>query len=274
MTRPTTQLDALDRHSPTRSSVALYTAGTTPIDPARKEELLGQHLSYLDQLHQAGELLLAGPLSASTDSTDRLAGFAVFVSPDVAEVEKLVLGDPAVGSLLTVTVRRWTPLLGAERLPAPGDTGRAVIEDTIHRLFVEGVSARDATAYFDRTYHPDVVIREAPSLPYGGEYHGLLGAAEHAVGFTETWDRLQVAQQRDLDPRIVATDSEAFVVWTLRGQRPGDPEVSEFPAVSHYRFQAGRVIESRMCLFDTVAVGEFLDAAPDRADGRDDRSDR
>jgi uncharacterized protein len=273
VTRPTTELDAPDRHSPARSSVALYTARTTPIDPARKDDLLCQHLSYLDQLHQAGELLLAGPLSESSDSSDRVGGFAVFASPDVAKVEKLVLADPAVGAFLTVTVRRWTPLLGAERLPAPGDTGRVVIEQTIRRLFVEGVSARDARAYFDRTYHPDVVIHEAPSLPYGGDYHGLPGAAEHAVGFTETWDRLQTAQQRELNPRIVATDSEAFVVWKLRGQHPGDLAVSEFPAVSHYRFQAGRVIESRMCLFDTVAVVEFLDAR-DRADSHDDRSDR
>ena len=67
-----------------------------------------------------------------------------------------------------------------------------------------------------------------------------------------------------MSPRIVATDSEAFVVWTLRGQRPSDPGVTEFPAISHYRFRDGRVIESRMFLFDTAAVAAFLDDGEDR----------
>lgn len=32
-------------------------------------------------------------------------------------------------------------------------SGRAVVADTIHRLFVEGVAARNQEANFDRTYH-------------------------------------------------------------------------------------------------------------------------
>jgi ketosteroid isomerase-like protein len=38
----------------------------------------------------------------------------------------------------------------------------------------------------------------------------------------------------------------------------GDPGESSFPAISHYRFRDGRVIESRMFFYDTVAVRDFL----------------
>jgi uncharacterized protein len=256
VTTPTTSQNA---HPSPHVCVALYTVRTEPESPTRLKELIGEHLAYLAQLHQTGELLLAGPF------TDRLDGIAVFASSDETKVGELVLADPAVGPLFTVAVRAWTPVLGSERLPGPGDTGRAIIEQTIHRLFVEGVTARNAEAYFDRTYHPDVVIHEAPSLPYGGEYQGLPGAVEHALGFTRTWDRLQPPPQRDLSPRVIATDTEAVVIWTLRGRRRGDQDVAEFPAVSHYRFHAGRVIESRMSLFDTVAVAEFLAEAGDES---------
>jgi len=34
--------------------------------------------------------------------------------------------------------------------------------------------------------------------------------------------------------------------------------VTEFPALSHYQFQEGRVIESRMYLFDSAAVNTFV----------------
>ena len=61
-----------------------------------------------------------------------------------------------------------------------------------------------------------------------------------------------------MTPRIVATDSEAFVIWTLRGQQPDDALVRAFPALSHYRFHEGRVIESRLYLFDSAAVSAFL----------------
>jgi hypothetical protein len=151
-----------------------------------------------------------------------------------------------VGRLFTTTVRRWTPVVGQERLPSPGDPGRVAVEDTIHRLFVDGVSARDAEVYFDRTYHDDICIHEAPSLPCGGDYHGLEGVARHAIGFTRTWDRWQTGEQRQLGPRIIATDTEAIVLWTLRAQQPGDPAESIFPAISHYRSMTG-VWSSHAC---------------------------
>src|SRR5829696_5730384 len=113
-------------------------------------------------------------------------------------------------------------------------------------------------AYFDRTYHDDICIHEAPSLRYGGDYYGLEGAVRHAVAYTQSWDRWQTSEQRQLHPRIIATDNEAVVLWTLRVQRPGDPGESNFPAISHYRFRDGRVIESRMFFYDTVAVLDFL----------------
>jgi hypothetical protein len=144
------------------------------------------------------------------------------------------------------------------------EPGREHVEQTIHRLFVAGVTARDPVAYFDRTYHPGVTIHEAPSLPYGGDYHGLEGAAEHALAFTRTWNGLQSIEQRDMNPRIVATDSEAFVIWTLRGQQPDDALVTEFPVLSHYQFHEGRVIEARMYLFDSAAVSTFLRDSADQ----------
>jgi hypothetical protein len=67
-----------------------------------------------------------------------------------------------------------------------------------------------------------------------------------------------------MTPRIVATDSEAFVIWTLRGQRPDDALATEFPALSHYQFHEGRVIESRMYLFDSAAVNTFLRESADQ----------
>ena len=37
---------------------------------------------------------------------------------------------------------------------------------------------------------PEVVIREPDSLPYGGEYHGLVGLRRHAAGWMLIWAAL------------------------------------------------------------------------------------
>ena len=241
---------------PSPFHLVTYTADQDP-EPDQVEQVLKGDLEHLQRLHQSGRVLLAGPFPGSRD------GLALFRGePD--EVAAAVAQDPAVGPLFTASVRAWTPMVGTDRLPAAEDPGRAVVEDTIHRLFVEGVAACNSTAYFDRTYHDDVVIHEASSLPYGGDYRGLTGAAEHAVGFTETWDRYQSEAHRDLSQHIVATDNEAFVVWTLRARREAendDEDDFSMPALSHYRFRHGRIIESRMFLFDTVAVRAFLEDA-------------
>ena len=247
--------------SRTGACMALYARVTDRVDLADWDEYLDQHTRYLGQLHDAGHVLLAGSF---TDIGTALDGFALFATTDKEEVQKHVDADPAVGPMLNVTVRSWTALLDAERSPRLGGPGREHVEQTIYRLFVAGVTARDPEAYFDRTYHPDVTIHEAPALPYGGDYHGLEGAAAHALAFTRTWDGLQSAEQRDMTPRIVATDSEAFVIWTLRGQRPDDALATEFPALSHYQFHEGRVIESRMYLFDSAAVNTFLRGSADQ----------
>jgi hypothetical protein len=120
--------------------------------------------------------------------------------------QKLVDADPAVGPMLKVPVRSWTTLLGAGRSPGLGEPGREHVERTLHRLFVAGVTARDPEAYFDRTYHPDVTIHEAPTLPYGGDYHALEGrlrpgVSPHAATNAGQMDRFGVHSRPCADRR-------------------------------------------------------------------------
>jgi uncharacterized protein YciI len=173
--------DTSEHRPRTRACIVLYAVVNDRVDPADQDEYLARHITYLEELHEASHVLLAGPF---TDMGTARNGFALFASSDKEEVQNLADADPAVGPMLRATVCSWTAMVGAERLPRPGEPGRAHVEHTIHRLFVEGVTARDPEAYFDRTYHAGVTIHEAPSLPYGGDYRGLEGAAEHAHAFT------------------------------------------------------------------------------------------
>jgi ketosteroid isomerase-like protein len=129
---------------------------------------------------------------------------------------------------------------------------------TVRKLF-EAVAHRDAGAYF-AAYHPDILISEAPSLPYGGDYRGLEGVLRHAERFRATWDRYQSEDRRELEPEFLAVGNRVIVLWRLRA-RAANGEGIDLPVVSTYRLQDGKIIESRMYHFDTVALVRFLGKA-------------
>lgn len=128
---------------------------------------------------------------------------------------------------------------------------------TVRKLF-EAVARRDGAGVMS-AYDPDIIINEAPSLPYGGEHRGREGAIRHSVGFSSTWDRYQPENTRDLEPELLAVGDRVIVLWRFRarGQTAGS---IDFPAISIYRLREGKIVESRMFHFDTAQLGRFLAA--------------
>ena len=109
-------------------------------------------------------------------------------------------------------------------------------------------------------YDPDVVIHEAPSLPYGGDYSGDDAVARHAHAFSGAWRGLQSTNDRRLEPHILADGDHVIVLWRQKGTS-ADGDIVDMPAVSVYQLKAGRVVDSRMFHFDTAAVAGFLKRA-------------
>jgi ketosteroid isomerase-like protein len=128
--------------------------------------------------------------------------------------------------------------------------------DVIRRLF-HAVEARDIEPMYE-IYSPDVVIREAPSLPYGGEYAGHAGMLEHGRGYLETWDHMQDDDDRRLDADFADAGDRVFVCWRQRAHGRDGTKV-DLPVVSVYELQGSRVVRSTMHHLDTAALREFLD---------------
>ena len=128
----------------------------------------------------------------------------------------------------------------------------------VRKLF-DAVAHRDPAGVFS-AYHAEILISEAPSLPYGGEYREREGAIRHAEGFRSTWDRYQPEASRNLAPEFLALGDRVIVLWRFRAQRPTGESI-DLPVVSVYRLREGRIIESRMFHFDTAALLQFLNNA-------------
>jgi uncharacterized protein len=129
---------------------------------------------------------------------------------------------------------------------------------TVARLFA-AVAARDLPAIL-ACYAPDVTIREADSLPYGGTYHGPEGALAHATAFWKTWGRYQPATVDDLGEVLVADAAGRVAVCWRHRARDGERWL-DAPAVSVYEVREGLVAGSTMFHLDTAALLDFLGGA-------------
>lgn len=133
----------------------------------------------------------------------------------------------------------------------------------IRRLFSAAENRGDSEdfatrwAAYEAMYDPKAVIHEAPSLPYGGDYSGPGAVANHARGFQQAWNGLQDHDARAMEPVFAATGDKVVVLWRQQGRSPSGTSF-DMPAVSVYRVEDGRVMDSRMFQFDSFAVGEFL----------------
>ena len=128
--------------------------------------------------------------------------------------------------------------------------------EAVKRLFA-AVRQRDQAGVLE-AYHPEVVIHESPSLPYGGDYHGQEEALEHLNGYYRTWDPLRPGAGQPSTLIFLETTEDAVVVlWQEEAVAPGSGRRIVLPALGVYRVRDGKVIESRM-FQDTAVIRDLL----------------
>lgn len=125
--------------------------------------------------------------------------------------------------------------------------------EIVRQLF-EAVEKREAAGVLG-AYDENIIIREAESLPYGGEYHGIEGAMKHAEGYTKVWDDLQTSVERKMDAEFFDAGDSVIVRWRQRAGK--DKREFDSTAVSIYRLRDGKIVESEM-FQDTAAVLNFF----------------
>jgi ketosteroid isomerase-like protein len=128
--------------------------------------------------------------------------------------------------------------------------------ETVRRLF-KAVEERDLAGVL-AAYDENIVIREAKSLPYGGEFHGHEGGQRHALGALGAWENLQPPGERTMNAKFLdAGEDYVIVLWRQRGVR-SDGENFNAPVVSVYKMGGGKIVESQMFQADTNALLQFM----------------
>ncbi|MBF2050539.1 MAG: nuclear transport factor 2 family protein [Elainella sp. C42_A2020_010] len=128
--------------------------------------------------------------------------------------------------------------------------------ETIRYLF-QAVENRDVAGVL-AAYAPEIVIRDAASLPYGGIHHGLEGAKHHIEIAAQTWNHRQPEAARKMNGVFLDAGEYVVVLWRLKGLEANSGRTIDSPVVSIYRMRDKKIIESQMFYADTTAIVEFL----------------
>ncbi|GGS31009.1 MULTISPECIES: nuclear transport factor 2 family protein [Streptomyces] len=103
---------------------------------------------------------------------------------------------------------------------------------------------------------PDVVLHQAPGLPYSGDWHGSEGIERFMAVMGECWKVVEVLDQRRLvDGRDVVVTSDVRFVARETGR------TLETTIVQLIRVRNGRIEEFRPFYWDPAAVRGALETA-------------
>ena len=100
---------------------------------------------------------------------------------------------------------------------------------------------------------PDVVMHQAPALPYGGSWHGHSGIEDFMMAMSRAWTSLEFADQQ------FVVEGESVVVINrgrLRARATG--RTLETSVMQLITVKDGRISEIRPFYWDTAAVVDTL----------------
>lgn len=104
------------------------------------------------------------------------------------------------------------------------------------------------------TLDPTVVLHQAPSLPYGGEWRGHDGFKAWLDAMGEAWEWVTARE-----PRIVPDGDQVIVLVTMHAKARQSQRVMAMPVCQHVTARNGRIVDWRIFYWDTAAVNRVLD---------------
>jgi ketosteroid isomerase-like protein len=106
--------------------------------------------------------------------------------------------------------------------------------------------------------HPEVVVSEAASLPFGGTYHGIAGVQELFGKMFAAWeDGLQIAKEGLFD-----AGDQVVAILRLNGRARATGTPCEMQLAELWTLRDGKVIALKPFYWDAGEIGRICQAKP------------
>ncbi|QEV22303.1 nuclear transport factor 2 family protein [Streptomyces alboniger] len=100
-------------------------------------------------------------------------------------------------------------------------------------------------------FAPDVELRQADSLPYGGTWRGHDGMTRFFLAMGQAWETFDMVEQE-----FLATGETAVVLTRIRARARATGRELGFPLLQTITVKEGRITEVRPFYWDTQAIAE------------------
>ncbi|MET0456830.1 MAG: nuclear transport factor 2 family protein [Mycobacterium sp.] len=100
-------------------------------------------------------------------------------------------------------------------------------------------------------FHADVVVRQGPTVPFGGDWHGIDAIERFFALFTETWSSLKLSDIQSFEGETGVATSMRMQATARSTGKPLDTRVGHF-----YTFADGLIREITVFYLDPVGVTE------------------
>jgi uncharacterized protein len=115
--------------------------------------------------------------------------------------------------------------------------------------FYDGLIHKDIAALEALLDRESLVVREAESLPYGGEYRGLQGFRALLAKLTQSWATVSFA-----DFNYATGDDLVVAMFLMYATARATRQETSFRVMEIWRFRAGKVVAIEPYYWDTHAL--------------------
>ena len=102
--------------------------------------------------------------------------------------------------------------------------------------------------------HPSVVVRQGPTVPFAGDWHGIAAVEEFFAHFTDTWSSLELADVRSFEGQTGVAITMRMQATARRTGKLLDTQVGHF-----YVFEDGLIREINVFYLDPVGVKQVTE---------------
>jgi hypothetical protein len=106
-------------------------------------------------------------------------------------------------------------------------------------------------------FSPDVVLRQADTLPYGGTWRGHAGIERFFIAMSRTWDIFEM-----LDQRFLSTTSPLVVLTQVHARSRDTGRELDFPILQTITVEDARITEVHPFYWDTAAIAGACSTNP------------
>jgi uncharacterized protein len=114
----------------------------------------------------------------------------------------------------------------------------------VYEIFAQGNMAE-----FMALLDPDIIAREADSMPYGGTYRGLKEFNQVLAKVAQTWEYFRPAPER-----YFAQGDQVMVVLRLKARSRATGKVVDMPMAELWTLRNGKIAGVQPFYWDTAEV--------------------